>query len=334
MTNFQQGLVSCIVPVYNLDAYIDRCLDSILNQTYKVIEIIVVDDGSSDTTAEKVALKAANDSRIRFVSQENAGVSVARNTGLDLAQGEYVMFVDGDDWIEPEMVENMVDILIKNNADIAKCGFVFKSVDSNRQRTPFAEGTDNVLFREAAIKAFLLGKGISVCVCGGIMRRDLIEVEKLRFQRGLSIGEDGLYTINMLCRAEKVILVGANYYNVSVREISATRAKLLPMGESGIERVLCTNGLFDQMLPYYNAYRLRAISSTLIKNISSFQKYNEYKDYYNRTLSDLDFSTLNSFYNRNQLDYKKNLISLICKSSFLSYYLVRLIETVGLKILR
>ncbi len=334
MTDFRQGLVSFIVPVYNLEVYVDRCLDSIRNQTYKDIEIIVIDDGSSDTTAEKVAQKASEDARIRLVRQENAGVSMARNTGLELAQGEYVAFVDGDDWIEPDMLENMLGKLIENNADIAKCGFVFRSVNSHRSRVLFTGEVDKILNREDAIKTFLLGRSMSVCVCGGIVRRDLIESDRLRFQCGLSIGEDGLYTMNMLCRAKKTVLVGANYYNVSVREVSATRAKVLPMEENGIERVLRNNNLFNRMLPYYKAYRLRAISSTLIKNISSFQEYNEYKKYYYSILSDMDFFALNSSANRKLLDYKKRLISLICKSPFLSYYIIQLIETIGLKILR
>ncbi|HAS37211.1 MAG TPA: glycosyltransferase family 2 protein, partial [Ruminococcaceae bacterium] len=93
------ALVSIIIPVYNLEKYIKHCLESVVNQTYKELEIICIDDGSTDGSAEIIKSMAENDPRIKYIYQENAGVSAARNKGLDTATGEYVMFVDGDDYI-------------------------------------------------------------------------------------------------------------------------------------------------------------------------------------------------------------------------------------------
>lgn len=115
------GLVSVIVPVYNVENHVEKCLVSIMNQTYQHLEILVIDDGSTDDSGVICDRMAAEDSRIRVVHQKNAGVSSARNKGLDICSGSYVLFVDSDDWIEPEMVELMVSAIEKTNTDLAVC---------------------------------------------------------------------------------------------------------------------------------------------------------------------------------------------------------------------
>ena len=109
-------MISIIVPVYNSEKYIDRCLDSILNQTYKDLEIVLVNDGSNDQSLKILENYALRDTRIKVVNQENKGVAAARNTGLDNATGDYILYVDSDDWIENNMVERMVEL--SANADI------------------------------------------------------------------------------------------------------------------------------------------------------------------------------------------------------------------------
>lgn len=114
-------LISVIVPVYNVEAYIEKCLQSICGQTYHNLEIILVDDGSTDASGTVCDKYAVRDSRIKVVHQPNGGLSVARNTGLEQATGEYLAFVDSDDWIESDMYEFLYRLLIENNADIAIC---------------------------------------------------------------------------------------------------------------------------------------------------------------------------------------------------------------------
>ena len=113
--------VSVIVAAYNIEKYIARCLDSILNQTYKNLEIIVVNDGSSDNTGEIIDKYSEKDIRIKVIHKENSGVSSARNKGLDMSTGDYIGFVDGDDTLETDMYELLVSNAIKNNADISHC---------------------------------------------------------------------------------------------------------------------------------------------------------------------------------------------------------------------
>ena len=118
-------LISVIVPVYNVERYIEQCVHSICNQTYRNIEIILVDDGSTDSCVQKCDILAGLDSRIKVIHKENGGLSDARNTGIDSASGDYLMFVDGDDFIDENMCQELLDALERNSADISICNFLY-----------------------------------------------------------------------------------------------------------------------------------------------------------------------------------------------------------------
>ena len=115
------ALISVIVPVYKVEPYLDRCVQSIVDQTYKALEIILVDDGSPDNCPAKCDAWAAKDSRIKVIHKKNGGLSDARNAGMAAAKGEYIAFVDSDDWIAPEMLERLLRAMEKDNSDIAAC---------------------------------------------------------------------------------------------------------------------------------------------------------------------------------------------------------------------
>lgn len=115
--------VSVIVPVYNVEKYVGKCIDSIINQTYTNLEILINNDGSTDNSYEICKTYAEKDSRIKLFSQENRGLSAARNAVYDEVTGDYIFFVDSDDWLLPECIERLVILLEKNNADASACGF-------------------------------------------------------------------------------------------------------------------------------------------------------------------------------------------------------------------
>lgn len=120
----EEKLLSVIVPVYKVEPYLHRCVDSIRNQTYKNLQIILVDDGSPDNCGKICDEYAELEARIIVVHQKNRGLSGARNTGLRYAKGDYVAFVDSDDWIDSSMYETLVDMIEKNDLDMARCGIV------------------------------------------------------------------------------------------------------------------------------------------------------------------------------------------------------------------
>lgn len=126
-------MISIIVPVYQVKAYVGECVESLLAQTYANLEILLVDDGSTDGSGEACAAYAFRDNRVRVIHQENQGLSAARNTGLDQAKGEYVAFVDSDDAVMPDYIETLYELLCRYQADIAACGFVRGEMEKIRE---------------------------------------------------------------------------------------------------------------------------------------------------------------------------------------------------------
>lgn len=126
-------LISIIIPVFNVESYLRKCLDSIVNQTYRNLEILIVDDGSSDKSGIICDEYKEKDERIRVFHTENRGLSVARNTGLDYALGQYIGFVDSDDWIEPDMYEVLMNRALETGADIVECGIFLEYIDRTEE---------------------------------------------------------------------------------------------------------------------------------------------------------------------------------------------------------
>ena len=126
--------ISIIVPVYNVENYLKECLDSILAQTYKNIQVLLVDDGSKDNSGKIAQEYAAKDSRLRYIYQDNKGLSGARNTGIKKADGEYIAVVDSDDWVEPDYIETMLKTALEKDADVTVCGFVKESKEPKELR--------------------------------------------------------------------------------------------------------------------------------------------------------------------------------------------------------
>ena len=130
MSNYGNELISIIVPVYNVEQYLEKCVCSIINQTYKNLEIILVDDGATDSSGNMCDELAKSDNRIKVYHKENGGLSDARNYGVERATGEYIGFVDSDDYIDSEMYEKLYEAIKKEDVDVAECNFRF--IYSNR----------------------------------------------------------------------------------------------------------------------------------------------------------------------------------------------------------
>ena len=147
-------LISVLVPVYKTEAYLTRCVSSICNQTYKNLEIILVDDGSPDRSGEVCDALAREDRRIRVIHKENGGLASARNAGIDAMTGEYAAFVDSDDYILPEMIRTLYDLCIRHQAQIACCGI--ERVTDRGHVNYFNEKTEDFLPKILCFLRFLL----------------------------------------------------------------------------------------------------------------------------------------------------------------------------------
>lgn len=164
-------LISIIVPVYNVKDYLEKCLQSICVQTYKNLEIILIDDGSSDGSGELCDLFAQRDGRIKVIHQTNAGQSAARNRGLAVAQGEFLGFVDSDDWIEPDMYEFLYHLLKANGADISICSHYIET--AVKTRVKHSSGQFSSFSREEAIRTLVEDKRIRNYMWDKLYKRQL-----------------------------------------------------------------------------------------------------------------------------------------------------------------
>lgn len=244
--------VSVIVPVFNLENYIGRCIESIINQTLSNIEIIIINDGSSDKSNEIICSYSRKDKRIIHLSQENQGVSVARNKGVRRASGDYITFVDGDDYLELTMLEEMLKLAYTSKYDIVFCNFTkykSKSVYPAGKNTSYHNYIKNMLQDKYPPSA-----------CGGLFRSDYIKKNNLVFNKGLSYGEDILFCIELLFIHKKSVgIVKSDLYVVEERKDSATR-KICP------ERYKDIFFLIDAMESLFLAYNEHDFYKTLLQN--------------------------------------------------------------------
>ena len=152
-------LISILLPVYNTSAYLPQCLDSVFAQTYTNLQVVLVDDGSKDNSLEICQQYAAKDPRIEVYHQENHGVATTRNHLLEKVKGDYVLFVDSDDWIEPDMVEFLVGKALTNNIEMVVCGNV------NNDTPPASEYNEELWSQDKAVKEFLRHVNFNGSLC-------------------------------------------------------------------------------------------------------------------------------------------------------------------------
>lgn len=218
--------VSVIVPIYNTEKYLKRCVDSIINQTYPNLEMILVDDGSTDDSGKLCDEYAKQDARIRVIHQKNGGPSTARNAGLDICNGEYIAFVDSDDLLRPDFVEKMVQAAQNQDAEIVQCRtYAFKDVlkvDNDKVRTEY-DNTSTLLTGEKMCYKLLYDANASdwTCVFTKLYRRDMFS--QLRFPQGRMLSEDTAVAYLLYWEAKRVVLLNmALYLYQSQRDDSLT----------------------------------------------------------------------------------------------------------------
>ena len=219
--------ITVIVPVYNVEHYLDKCLDSLVNQTYKNLEIIVINDGSTDNSGTICQEYARKDNRIVYIEKENGGQSEARNMGLDRMTGSYVTFVDSDDWVEPNYVEVLYKKLLEYCADIAvgnyysydeKEGVFYFHIFGDSY---YEKVYDNVSIFENFYESQHMKNFALICVAGKLYKADLFR--DLRFEVG-KLGEDGYLNQKIYLLAEKTIYLNAGLYAYRQREGSSSRS--------------------------------------------------------------------------------------------------------------
>ncbi len=208
-------LVSIIIPVYQVEKYLDRCVASVVNQTYTNLEIILVDDGSLDNCPAICDAWKERDPRIKVIHQQNGGLSVARNEGLKIATGEFIGFVDSDDWIEPEMVEILLSNMQATEADIAVCDYLRESEDSPETIQQPESPAVTRYTAEEALRLLLSDKHyLRTIVWNKLYRRHLLE--NIFFPEG-KIYEDNIWTPQIIGRSKLIITIDLPLYHYLLR---------------------------------------------------------------------------------------------------------------------
>lgn len=213
-------MISVIIPVYNNEKYIARCLDSLIQQTYSEFEALVINDGSKDNSGEIIQSYAEHDKRFRYFEQENQGVSVARNKGLDNAKGEYVLFLDGDDWLDNDVLERLHNEMTEHNLDCVS--YMFRHVYEDGIPPNEDAGSENICYQlsspsKAARFFDTVARSVFYTSQQHLFKRKIIEENTLRFSAGIRRGEDVLfahmYAIYIRKGAILGKLKGYNYYH-------------------------------------------------------------------------------------------------------------------------
>jgi glycosyltransferase involved in cell wall biosynthesis len=214
--------ISVIVAAYNVEAYLRKCVDSILAQTYKNLEVILVDDGSPDLSGAICDEYVRKDARVKAIHKVNGGQSTARNVALDVAQGDYIGFIDGDDWIEHEMYQSLLDVSLKEDADIVQCGW-YKVETDGAKECPFTVHFKEVYTSKQGLDELIQSQGghLNTSVCCKLFRRDI--AQKFRFSP-VRAYEDDEYIFKTVSEATRIVCIDTPYYNYLNREGSTMTA--------------------------------------------------------------------------------------------------------------
>lgn len=229
------GGLTVVVPIYNVEKYLNKCIESILNQTMEIDEIILVNDGSKDNSGIIADRYAVENERVKVINQRNGGLSAARNAGIDAATKEFIAFVDADDYIEPTMYETLMGILVRNKADIA-IGGVWYEQENGLRYSPYKQGMAKVWNKKESMIELNSYRCFNMSFCDAVFKRTLFEIaaygeEKLRFPMG-KLCEDYYLMHRVLARAETVAYVSTPLYHYVQRENSIsrnTKVNLAPM---------------------------------------------------------------------------------------------------------
>ena len=278
-----EALVSIIIPIYNVEKYLEKCIKSIINQTYRNLEIILINDGSTDESANICEKYKNQDNRIVFINKKNGGAASAKNEGLKVAKGDYITFVDSDDFIELDMIEYMVNTIKKYNSDIVQCNFtnLYKNTEKFKQ--------DKIIEQKITSKDFLelfLTKWDSSLFWNKLFKREVIE--NIFFKEGRCI-DDEFFTYKCVINSKNIVTSNKIVYNYRMRKSGVMKS------ESSQKQILK-----DRIDYLYERYELVT------------QIYEDLDDIFlENLLTYYLIISSNHYIDKNILDYMKNKLKLI-----------------------
>lgn len=244
--------ISIVVPVFNTEAYLRRCIDSILNQSFSCLEIILVEDGSSDNSAVLCDDYRNKDKRIQVIHQHNSGLAMARKNGLDIAQGKYVMFIDSDDWIDMDMLDDMYEIAVREQADVV-CS-QYKRVNEQGRTEYFTVNFEPFICRNAGETMYHMHvtRYINSCAVTKLIKRTLLST--ITFCDNLAIGEEHDMVCQLFLKASKVIVTDRAYYNYFTRRNSISHSGYNDKYNNSLKKYIQIEKELEDLFPEYKRY--------------------------------------------------------------------------------
>lgn len=255
--------VSIIIPIYNVEKYLDRCMESLLNQTLKDIEIIMVDDGSPDNCPKMCDDYAKQDSRVKVIHKKNAGLGLARNSGLEVATGEYVAFVDSDDFTDVDAYRSLYENAQKRNADVVYAGFLMQHSDNTESECFVLDkewkGKEINTFLKSLIYDSLPDKEtIWMSVWNAIYKRKVIENNNIRFLSEREyLSEDVVFHTMLLPLCRKVVCIPKTFYHYCYNGASLTHCNFK------FEKIACNFRLYEKLVEIIQKYDLKELEETI-----------------------------------------------------------------------
>lgn len=270
----EKALISIIIPVYKVEKYLEKCIQSVINQTYENLQIILVDDGSPDNCGKICDEYAERDQRIEVIHKSNGGLSDARNKGLEIAKGEYIGFVDSDDYIEADMYEVLYNLLKQYNADVSICNFY--TVSQGKISIKNADNGINEYNRIEILKEILLDKNIQSYAWNKLYKKELFD--EIKYPIGKKYEDIGT-TFYLLEKCNKVVVTGKSEYYYINRQDSIVNNVTESTITDYIELIMQRYDYIEENikeLSSYNKDYLKRILKTAEKDIKSLNEVGDY----------------------------------------------------------
>ena len=307
-----ENIVSIIIPIYNAEKYLNNCINSVINQTYKQIEVLLINDGSTDSTIDILNEYQKKDKRVKVITQKNSGVSVARNNGIKHATGKYIMFIDSDDWIENTFVEQMVNKIKKENVDVVRCSYYNEYNNYTEKENMYDLSNKRVskekIYNSSIQSHFLYNKkGLNNYIMLLIIKANVIK-NKIEFDKELYMMEDLYFYQQLLSSVNSIYFFDKALYHYNKTNISATRD--VKRVEKNIFGILDTN---KKLKDFFKAKKIHVLEPDLnachinliISYLDKLLKVKDYDTIKNTILNLYQDKKFNIIINNCNLNYFK-----------------------------
>lgn len=313
-------LISVIVPVYNSENYLDRCIKSIVEQTYTNIEVILVNDGSKDSSPAICDKWALQDSRITVIHKQNEGDHKARNCGIEIAKGEYVIMIDNDDYMEPDMLEFLLNLIVEHNADISRCGFWFEHESDGSQICASNDTSVKIFDYNQRMIDLLMSNHISGVIWNKLYKTSFLKKYSLQEMDGAS--DDILFNYRMCLDNPVTVYCDIPKHHYVIRKESMTNSKF---GYGAFDIIRAKNIFLDkfkdneEVYPYaIKSYIISAfiVMTGCLRNNACMDRYDELR---NGILIHKDFVKNSPLFSKQEkfkvwlLGFSKTLYNLMIK---------------------